>query len=122
MPIVYKKIISEPIMPEYQVLFNTCPDLNTAQDIAKVLLEKHLAACINIVPQIQSMYEWKGEIVTDTELLLIIKTQAKHYASIEKLLMELHPYEVPELIALPINAGLPSYLDWIQSVTEKDAE
>ncbi|MCV6636885.1 divalent-cation tolerance protein CutA [Candidatus Albibeggiatoa sp. nov. NOAA] len=109
-------------MPEYQVLFNTCPDLNTAQDIAKVLLEKHLAACINIVPQIQSMYEWKGEIVTDTELLLIIKTQAKHYASIEKLLMELHPYEVPELIALPINAGLPSYLDWIQSVTEKDAE
>ncbi len=106
----------------YQVLLNTCPDLHIAQDIAKALLEKHLAACVNIVPQIQSLYEWKGEIVNDTEVLLLIKTQTKHYASIENLLVRLHPYEVPELIALPIHTGLSCYLDWIQSVTEKDAE
>ncbi|WP_353571566.1 divalent-cation tolerance protein CutA [Candidatus Albibeggiatoa sp. nov. BB20] len=109
-------------MSDHQVLFNTCPDLHIAQDIAKALLEKHLAACINIVPQIQSMYEWKGKIINDTEVLLIIKTQAKHYKSIENLLVQLHPYEVPELIALSIDTGLPSYINWIQSVTEKDTE
>jgi len=109
-------------MSDFQVLLNTCPDLNVAQDIAKALLEKHLVACVNIVPQIQSMYEWKGEIVSDNEILLIIKTQLKHYAAIENVLMQLHPYEIPELIALPIQTGLPHYLNWIQSVTEKDAE
>lgn len=109
-------------MSDYQVLFNTCPDLNTAQEIAKTLLEKHLVACINIVPQIQSLYEWKGDIVNDSEVLLIMKTQAKHYADIENMLLQLHPYEVPEIITLPIQTGLPSYLDWIQSVTQKDGE
>jgi periplasmic divalent cation tolerance protein len=74
-------------MSDYQVLFNTCPDLHIAQDIANALLQKHLAACVNIVPQIQSMYEWKGKIVNNTEVLLIIKTQAKHYPNIENLLL-----------------------------------
>ncbi len=84
--------------------------------MAHTLLEKHLAAGINILPNIQSVYEWEGEIVSDAEVLLFIKTRREHYAAIEQTLLQQHPYEVPELIALFIETGSPGYLAWISKV------
>ena len=101
---------------DYQLLLTTCPTAEVANQLAQTLLEKHLAACINILPNIQSVYEWEGKIVSDAEVLLLIKTRREHYAAIEQTLLQQHPYEVPELIALPIENGLPSYLAWLSKV------
>ena len=101
---------------DYQLLLTTCPTKEVANKLAHTLLEKHLAACINILPNIQSVYEWEGEIVSDAEVLLFIKTRHEHYAAIEQTLLQQHPYEVPELIALPIETGLPAYLTWLDNV------
>ncbi|MDM8560471.1 divalent-cation tolerance protein CutA [Candidatus Parabeggiatoa sp. HSG14] len=100
----------------YQLLLTTCPNSEVANKLAHTLLKKHLAACVNILPNIQSVYEWKGDIVSDTEVLLFIKTRHEHYATIEQTLLQQHPYEVPELIAFPIENGLPSYLTWLDNV------
>ncbi len=97
----------------YQLLITTCSNLEVANQLAHTLLENHLVACVNIVPQIQSVYEWEGKIVTDIEVLLLIKTRNEHYTAIEQILLKQHPYEVPELIALPIETGLPRYLAWL---------
>lgn len=104
---------------DYLLLLTTCPNSEEADKLAHALLENHLAACVNILPNIQSVYEWKGKIVHDKEVMLFIKTHQKHYAAVEKTLVELHPYEVPELIALSLETGLPSYLAWIDSVVAK---
>jgi periplasmic divalent cation tolerance protein len=106
-------------MSTYQILLTTCPDQATAHNIAKSLLEQNLVACVNIVPQIQSLYVWRDEIVSDNEVLLLIKTTTKSYADIEKLILQLHPYELPELIAIAITQGLPGYLNWLSSSTAK---
>jgi len=103
----------------YQLLITTCPDTAVANKLAHTLLENHLAACVNILPNIQSVYEWKGEIVSDAEVLLFIKTRREHYAAIEQVLLKQHPYEVPELIALPIETGLPSYLAWLDRIVSQ---
>jgi periplasmic divalent cation tolerance protein len=100
----------------YQLLISTTPNQEIAHKIAQSLLEKHLAACINMLPNIQSVFEWKGEIVTDSEVLLLIKTRRECYPEIEKIFQHSHPYEVPELIALPIEGGLPAYLNWLDEV------
>jgi periplasmic divalent cation tolerance protein len=101
---------------DYQLLITSCPDSAVAEKLAHTLLESHLAACVNILPNIQSVYEWKGEIISDAEVLLFIKTRREHYAAIEQVLLKQHPYEVPELIALSIETGLPSYLAWLDKV------
>ena len=100
----------------YQLLITSCPNSESANKLARILVEKHLAACVNIVPKIQSIYEWQGKIVEDSEILLLIKTQDTHYATIEKTLSEHHSYDVPELIALPIEQGFPPYLAWMDEV------
>lgn len=104
---------------DYQLLITTCPDSAVAEKLAQTLLENHLVACVNILPNIQSIYEWKGEIVNDAEVLLFIKTRSEHYAAIEQILLKQHPYEVPELIALSIETGLPSYLAWLSNAVER---
>jgi periplasmic divalent cation tolerance protein len=101
---------------DYQLLITTCPNSEIANKLAQTLLENHLAACINIIPHIQSVYEWEGKIVTDAEVLLLIKTRRERYVAIEQTLLEEHPYDVPELIVLPIETGLPSYLAWLDNV------
>ena len=103
-------------LSDYQLLLTTCPDLNVANELATMLVENHLAACVNILPNIQSIYEWEHKIVNDAEVLLFIKTRREHYATIEETLLEKHPYDIPELIALPIETGLPSYLAWLDKV------
>lgn len=102
---------------EYCLVLNTCPDENTAQELAKYLLQQRLAACVNILPKATSVYAWQGEIHTDAEVILLIKTQADRYAALEQALEIQHPYEVPEIIALPIQQGSVPYLDWIKQHT-----
>ncbi len=82
-------------------------------EISRRLVEKRLVACVNIVPKITSVYLWKDEICEDTELLLIMKTTLELYPKLQDTVKELHPYEVPEVIAFSIDKGLPEYLNWI---------
>lgn len=97
---------------------STCPDGETAARIARALVEERLAACVNRVPGVTSMYRWRGEIHDDAEVLLLIKTTRDRFDALRARLPELHPYEVPELVALEITGGLASYLDWISAETK----
>ena len=102
------------VMPEEALLvFSTFPDATTARSIAQTVVGEHLAACVNLVPQIESIYRWQGKIETGTEVLAILKTTHGRYQQLEARLRELHPYEVPEIVMLQIRDGLPSYLNWI---------
>lgn len=95
----------------------TCPDQVTAERIAETLVGERLAACVNLVPGLTSVYRWEGQIQRDTELLLLIKTRAAVYPLLEARIRELHPYQTPEIIALPIQTGTAAYLDWIADNT-----
>ncbi|HRD49987.1 MAG: divalent-cation tolerance protein CutA [Candidatus Competibacter sp.] len=95
----------------------TCPDPATAERIAETLVGEQLAACANIVPGLTSIYRWQGQIQRDSELLLLLKTRQAIYPLLEARIRELHPYQVPEIIALPIQAGSAAYLDWIADNT-----
>ena len=99
------------------VVYCTCPNQATAGHIAETVVNERLAACVTIVPGLTSIYRWQGAIQRDEELLLIMKTCSTVYAGLEARLRELHPYEVPEIIALPIQAGSTTYLDWIADNT-----
>ena len=98
------------------ILCNT-PDAACADSIARTLVERRLAACVNVLAACQSVYRWQDAVEEATEVPLLIKTSAARYAELEAALRELHPYEVPEIIALPIAAGLPAYLDWVRQET-----
>lgn len=98
---------------EYYIIWNTCPDLETAEAIANTLVDDELAACVNIIPGVRSVYLWEGQRTTSQEHLLLIKAMAADYEAIEETILELHPYELPEIIAVSISAGLPDYLDWL---------
>ncbi|PJK15154.1 divalent-cation tolerance protein CutA [Lysobacteraceae bacterium NML07-0707] len=99
------------------ICFNTCPSHECAESIAAALLGEQLAACVNIVPGLTSLYRWQGKIERDAECLLIIKTSAEQLDALRKRLVELHPYELPELVAVQAADGLPAYLDWVRAET-----
>lgn len=101
-----------------RVAYVTCPDETVAQRVASALVDARAAACVNIVPGLQSVYRWQGAIETDAELLLIIKTRAGCLDAIEAVLGRLHPDDVPELIALPITDGSQAYLEWLAEQTD----
>lgn len=98
---------------EYYVVLCTCPDDRTARDVAAALVEEQAAACVNIVPGLRSVYRWQGAVEEDEELLLLIKTTAASYPAVERIIRARHPYDVPEIIAASLAAGLPAYLSWI---------
>lgn len=102
---------------ETLLVLTNCPDEETANAIALAVVEARLAACVNILPRVQSIYRWQGKVESTTEIPLFIKSTAAHYAALEKLISRLHPYEVPEIIALPITHGLPAYLNWVAAET-----
>jgi len=104
-------------MQTYQVIISTCPDIATAEQLAKRLVDTQLAACVNIIPGIRSIYVWKGERQCDNEVILLIKAPGSAYPAIEQLIRDHHPYELPEIIAVDINGGLPEYLSWIRDQT-----
>ena len=99
----------------YLVIYCTCPNQEVAERIARVLVVEGLAACVNILPDITSIYHWQGSLQCDPELLLIIKTREDTYSALENRICELHPYTVPEIIALPIFQGYSDYLKWIDT-------
>ena len=99
------------------VVYCTCPDQTTAERIAEALVAERLAACANVVPGLISIYRWQGQVRREPELLLIIKTRGVVYSLLEARIRELHPYEVPEIVALPIQAGAAEYLGWLADST-----
>lgn len=98
----------------YQLVLTTCPDAQLADTLARALVEDHLAACVNILPPMQSVYRWKGQIESAGEQLLIIKTRTIDYAKVQRRIGELHSYELPEVIAIPIVGGSHAYLAWLE--------
>jgi periplasmic divalent cation tolerance protein len=100
-------------MTDKRVVMTTCGSLEEARHIARTLVERRLAACVNLVPQVESTYRWKGEVETAAEVMLIIKTTADAFERLRAALVELHSFEVPECIELEITDGTAAYLDWI---------
>lgn len=98
---------------DHVIILCTCPDRETALKLAEAVVDRELAACANIVPGLASVYRWKGRRETAEESLLLIKTRLAAYPELEKAVRALHPYELPEIIAVPIERGLPEYLAWI---------
>jgi periplasmic divalent cation tolerance protein len=103
------------------VVLCTCPDEDTGRRIAATLVEEHLAACVNRMPGVRSTYRWQGQVQDEPEVLLIIKTVTSRYAELELRLKALHPYDVPEIIALPVVTGSAHYLAWIAAETGHSA-
>lgn len=101
----------------YQLVLTTCPDRDSAERIARTLVERRLAACVNIVPGVQSYYEWKGKIETGQEFLLVIKSRAELFETLQKQIVSAHPYELPEIIAVPVSTGSAPYLAWLEAQT-----
>jgi len=96
----------------------TCGSLEEARHIARALIERRVAACVNLIPQVESTYRWKGEVETAAEVMLIIKTTADAFERLRAALVELHSFEVPECIELAITDGTAAYLDWIGEVVK----
>lgn len=93
----------------------TCPNAESAKHLAEALVRESLAACVSRIPGIQSTYRWKGEVTTDTEELLLIKTTAARFEALKECVLALHPYDLPELIAVPVERGHTAYLDWVRA-------
>ena len=96
------------------VIFCTVPDAATGERIAQHLVEYRLAACVNVIPGIISVYRWQGRVETGSEALMKIKATAGSYRKIETAIRSQHPYELPEIIAVPVSEGLADYLDWVR--------
>ena len=99
--------------PKHIVVFCNCPDDAVASRLARTLVTEGLAACVNRLPGVRSTYCWDGELQDDGEVLLTIKTLGERYPALEARIRALHPYDVPEIIALPVVAGSSGYLDWV---------
>lgn len=105
---------------EHLVGLSTCPNMDIATEIADTLVEDGLAACVNIVPGLVSVYRWKGETHRDREWLLIMKTTRQAWRKLEETVLRLHPDELPEIIAVPVSSGLNDYLAWVTYQTSPD--
>lgn len=96
----------------------TVPDSDVGAKLARGLVDAHLAACVNIIPGLRSFYTWQGKVEDDDEAQLFIKTRGTRYDAVERWLRENHPYDEPEVLALPITGGSRSYLEWLHEQTE----
>lgn len=105
-------------MSEVVVLLTTWPDNQTAREVAKDWLNKNLVACVNILPEMQSLYRWDGELNSGTEHQMILKTSAHRVEALQQAILQAHPYECPEILQLPVSGGYDQYLDWIKGNTE----
>lgn len=97
------------------VVLVTCPDEATAGSIARTLVEERLAACVNVTAEVRSIYRWRGSVEEAREHLLVIKARADRLDDLATRIVELHPYDVPEVLALPVDRGLAPYLDWLRT-------
>ncbi|XP_074092661.1 protein CutA [Macrotis lagotis] len=108
---------SDYVAGSVSVVFVTCPSDKIANIIARAVVEKRLAACVNLIPQITSVYEWKGRIQEDSEVMMMMKTQTTLAPSLTEYIRSLHPYEVVEVITLPVQQGNLPYLHWVKDST-----
>lgn len=108
---------NKPDSSEVYVAYCTCPDTDTAQALAQTLVAERLAACVNALPGVTSVFRWESQVETDSEVLLIIKTTEPCVAPMTARIVALHPYDVPEVISHPITAGHETYLDWVRQCT-----
>jgi periplasmic divalent cation tolerance protein len=104
-------------MEDFIIILVTASSEEEAKKVAQSLVDKRLAACVNIIKDVQSVFRWKGKILDEKELLLIVKTRKKLYKNVEEEVKNIHSYEVPEVIAFPIISGSKDYLYWIDSET-----
>lgn len=105
-------------MTELQLVITTMPDADSAAVLAETLIEQRLAACVNIGAPVTSIYKWDGKLERGSEVMLTIKTIKDRYTALERAIADHHPYELPEIIAVPITGGLPKYLAWIETCTK----
>ena len=104
-------------MNEVIIVFTSLPDREAALKLAHELVAQRLAACVNVLAECRSVYRWKGEVEVAAEVPVFIKTRAERYAEVEAAIRELHPYELPEIVAVPVVHGLPDYLEWVAGET-----
>lgn len=100
-------------MTDAILVLTMLPNADAAVEIAKTIVKEKLAACVNILPAARSIYRWKGQIEDTSEVLMLLKTRHEHYDRVQARLLELHPYEVPEVLAIPVEQGYYPYLEWL---------
>ncbi len=107
--------------PETEIcaVLTTVPDEGVAETLARTLVEEGLAACVNVIPGMRSIYRWEGALQDDSEVMLVIKSQQKRSQALAARIKDLHPYELPEVLVLPVCGGSPAYLDWIVTETRE---
>jgi periplasmic divalent cation tolerance protein len=96
------------------MVYCTCPDAAVAAQLARALVEQRAAACVNILPAVRSIYRWQDAIEDDHEALLLIKSDSDHFQALSDIITRMHPYEVPEIVGVPLAAGYQPYLEWIE--------
>jgi periplasmic divalent cation tolerance protein len=106
-------------MTDKRIVFTTSGSEDEARRIAQHLVENHLAACVNLIPRIESIYRWQGKVESNREWLLLIKTTAAEFAGVREAIRDLHSYELPECIAIVIEDGSPDYLHWLEQSVGK---
>ncbi len=116
----YSPLVRETQAVDVRIVLSTFPSPEKAAEIARILVEENLAACVNLLPGVRSIYRWQGVVSDDTETLALIKTTAVRYDALASRLVSLHPYEVPEIIALNPAAGHAPYLAWIAGSTNAE--
>ena len=104
-------------MDEVVIILTNLPDREAALRLARELIDRRLAACVNVLGECSSVYRWKGEVETAAEVPVLIKTRAARYADVEAAIRALHPYELPEIVAVPVERGLEGYLKWVADET-----
>lgn len=109
---IFRRVTAEPI-----VVYCTCPDAGTAHRLARGLVEARVAACVSVTPPLTSVYRWQGRTEVTEEVLMLVKTTRERYAALEEAILAAHPYELPEIIALPVTAGLHGYIEWVEQCT-----
>jgi periplasmic divalent cation tolerance protein len=109
---IYAMTYNLQAMKKYILAMTTCPE-STSKNLARILVERRVCACVNTIPHVESIYHWKHEVVTDIESILIMKTESQFVDALRETVLEHHPYEVPEFIVLNLESGSKAYLDWI---------
>ncbi len=102
------------------LVYCTCPNVEVADHIARTVVEERLAACVNRIPDVRSTYRWKGSVQTEPESLLLIKTRKDRFEALKNRILTLHPYELPELIAVQVSGGFDRYLAWVADESSPD--
>ncbi len=107
-------------MEQVLLVMTNLPDQPAAQAMARALVGAKLAACVNILPGVQSVYRWQGEVEEAHEVTLLVKTTQRRYAQLQQAIIAAHPYDVPEVVAWPLADGYPPYLHWVAAETAQD--